>query len=140
MPTRRTFVAAFTFSVLLAAATTKARADVPLDQRPAGPEEWGYRPAEESSSAVNPPSFSWRPQKGIVTWELECRGTVESANSAYRAQVSGMNCALSAQHISARYLHVALSRAAAGRAADQLEHTAHVHRSRQCRGDADATA
>ena len=23
-------------------------------------------------AAVNPPGFSWRPQKGIVSWEVEC--------------------------------------------------------------------
>ncbi len=43
-----------------------------LDERPEGDGEWGYRPAEESVSEVNPPVFSWRPQRGIVSWELEC--------------------------------------------------------------------
>jgi len=47
-----------------------------LDERLAGPDEWGYRPAAGQTLAVTPPGFSWRPQKGIVTWELECgRGT-----------------------------------------------------------------
>ena len=42
-----------------------------LDETPAGEREWGYRPASQSVSAVTPPSFTWRPQKGIVSWELE---------------------------------------------------------------------
>jgi hypothetical protein len=42
-----------------------------LDERAAAPSEWGYRPAEGAVSAVNPPSFSWRPQKGL-TWEIRC--------------------------------------------------------------------
>ena len=43
-----------------------------LDERPATEQEWGYRPGDGSVSAVNPPGFSWRPQSGIVSWELEC--------------------------------------------------------------------
>jgi hypothetical protein len=43
-----------------------------LDERTEAPGEWGYRPAEGAVSAVNPPSFSWRPQKNL-TWEIECQ-------------------------------------------------------------------
>ncbi len=51
-------------------------ADLTLDEAPARDGEWGYRPAPEAVSEVTPPSFSWRPQRGIVSWELECdRGT-----------------------------------------------------------------
>lgn len=42
-----------------------------LDERPAGGGEWGYRPAQGAVSEVNPPSFAWRPGKGL-TWEIEC--------------------------------------------------------------------
>jgi hypothetical protein len=42
-----------------------------LDEKPAVGGEWGYRPGEGTVSAVNPPSFSWRPQKGLA-WEIEC--------------------------------------------------------------------
>ncbi len=49
--------------------------ELKLDERPAEPGEWGYRPAAGAVSQVNPPSFSWRPQKGL-RWEIECaRGT-----------------------------------------------------------------
>jgi len=43
-----------------------------LDETPAGDEEWGYRPEADAVSEVTPPSFCWRPQQGIVSWELEC--------------------------------------------------------------------
>ncbi len=42
-----------------------------LDEKPAADGEWGYRPAEGTQSAVNPPSFSWRPQRGL-RWEIQC--------------------------------------------------------------------
>jgi len=45
--------------------------ELKLDERPAEPGEWGYRPAAGAVSQVNPPSFSWRPQKEM-TWEIEC--------------------------------------------------------------------
>jgi len=43
-----------------------------LEEGPAGDNEWGYRPAEGASLGISPPSFCWRPQEGIVAWELEC--------------------------------------------------------------------
>ncbi len=43
-----------------------------LDERAAGAGEWGYRPADGAVSAVTPPAFSWRPQPGVVRWELHC--------------------------------------------------------------------
>ncbi len=45
---------------------------LPLDQAPAGPGEWGYRPGHETVSAVNPPAFCWRPQQDITGWEVQC--------------------------------------------------------------------
>jgi Domain of unknown function (DUF4962)/Heparinase II/III-like protein len=43
-----------------------------LNERPAEPGEWGYRPAEASVSQTDPPSFAWRPEDGL-TWEIECK-------------------------------------------------------------------
>ena len=34
-------------------------AALPLDQRPARADEWGYRPADGAAVALNPPSFAW---------------------------------------------------------------------------------
>ncbi len=50
-----------------------------LDERPAGEREWGYRPAEGAVSPTNPPAFSWRPQRNIVAWELQCARSSEFA-------------------------------------------------------------
>jgi len=54
-----------------------------LDERPAEPGEWGYRPTAGSMSQVNPPSFSWRPQQGL-TWEVSCSGTEGNANIRFQ--------------------------------------------------------
>ncbi len=55
-----------------------------LDEDPARPGEWGYRPAEGSVSPTDPPSFSWRPMDGM-TWEIECICTSGSEDDDYRA-------------------------------------------------------
>jgi hypothetical protein len=67
-------------AVLLAGA--RAEAQSRLDETPAGPGEWGYRPAEGSVLAVTPPGFSWRPQKGIVRWEIEVSANDEALFTA----------------------------------------------------------
>ena len=58
---------------------TSVGQELKLDERPAEPGEWGYRPAAGTVSGVNPPSFSWRPQQGL-TWEVSCIGNQQSAN------------------------------------------------------------
>jgi len=62
---------------------TKAGQELKLDERPAEPGEWGYRPAAGSVSQVNPPSFSWRPQQGL-TWEVVCSGNRPYANLSFQ--------------------------------------------------------
>ncbi|MBN1803816.1 MAG: DUF4962 domain-containing protein [Sedimentisphaerales bacterium] len=69
--------------------------ELKLDERPAEPGEWGYRPIEPgewgyhlatgSVSMVNPPSFSWRPQKDM-TWEIECAIDSNFNKITYRAE------------------------------------------------------
>jgi hypothetical protein len=63
------------FALLLL--TAQAAAPIPLDQSPASPSQWGYRPDDRSRSQVNPPNFSWRPQSAVVRWQLQWgpRGT-----------------------------------------------------------------
>ncbi len=68
--------------LMLAAASAQGQT-VKLDQRPAEPGQWGYRPAAGSVSQVNPPSFSWRPQTGL-TWEIECSNDAEFKKIEYR--------------------------------------------------------
>ncbi len=47
-------------------------ATLPLDETPARQSEWGYRPVDQAVSQTNPPNFAWRPQRGIVRWQLQC--------------------------------------------------------------------
>ena len=69
--TLKVLAAVIALVVLLVVPGLAAVEYLTLDERPAVGGEWGYRPAEGAVSAVNPPSFSWRPQKGM-TWEIEC--------------------------------------------------------------------
>ncbi|MFG0261355.1 MAG: DUF4962 domain-containing protein, partial [Novipirellula sp. JB048] len=62
-----------------------------LDERPPTSREWGYRPESGTVSAVNPPSFSWRPQAKVATWEIECARDPEFATTDYRADGITMN-------------------------------------------------
>jgi hypothetical protein len=57
-----------------------------LDEREGGDGEWGFRPVENAPSETNPPSFSWRPQRGIVVWEIECSRGEKPGKAEYRAQ------------------------------------------------------
>ena len=67
-----------------------------LDEKPAVGGEWGYRPSEGTVSAVNPPSFSWRLQKGL-TWEIKCTGTQPYANISFHWTDIGFNVYCPAQ-------------------------------------------
>ncbi|MBN2310409.1 MAG: DUF4962 domain-containing protein [Candidatus Hydrogenedentes bacterium] len=44
---------------------------VELDESPAKAGEWGYRPADGTEPALNPPGFSWRPCDGAASYTLE---------------------------------------------------------------------
>jgi hypothetical protein len=44
---------------LAALLSLTATAALPLDQRPARPDEWGYRPADGATVPLNPPTFTW---------------------------------------------------------------------------------
>lgn len=56
---------------LLLSAACSPGAELKIDDRPGAPGEWGFHPEEKGLSPVNPPAFSWRPQKGAVSYELE---------------------------------------------------------------------
>ena len=72
-------------SILLLCAASGLGAEITLDERPAEPGEWGYRPADGEVSQVNPPSFSCRPQRGL-TWEIQCAHDVSFEKIAYDAK------------------------------------------------------
>ena len=42
-----------------------------LDERPAAPSEWGFRPLERERLERTPPAFSWRPQTQAASYELQ---------------------------------------------------------------------
>ncbi len=78
---------AVVFALLFVVPGFGAAQTLALDERPAEPEEWGYRPADGDVSQVTPPSFSWRPQRGL-TWEIECARDAQFRRIEYR--VSGV--------------------------------------------------
>lgn len=55
--------------VLMSLATAFAQPS--LDETPAEPGDWGYRPATGDTVAVNPPAFSWRPTEGMVGYTVQ---------------------------------------------------------------------
>ncbi len=73
--------------MLLLVPAVAAAEQLVLDEKPAAGGEWDYRPADGDASGVNPPSFSWRPQKGL-SWEIRCAGDAEFKKIEYN--VSGI--------------------------------------------------
>jgi len=72
--------------VLVTLALARAHgAALKLDESPAGPGEWGYRPAAGAVSAIDPPAFSWRPQKEL-TWQLQCSTDRRFASVVYNVE------------------------------------------------------
>ena len=41
-----------------------------VDNRPALPDEWGYRPADGSTAVMNPPSFTWIHDKPAAAYQV----------------------------------------------------------------------
>jgi len=61
----------FPLAALLLAASLPALAALPLDQRPAKPDEWGYRPADGARVTLNPPSFTWIAPANAATYSVQ---------------------------------------------------------------------
>ena len=81
----RLFTGPVGFALLLLVPALAAGQQLRLDERAAAPGEWGYRPADGAVSQVNPPSFSWRSQKGL-TWEIQCARDAKFKEAEYRAK------------------------------------------------------
>lgn len=62
---------ALTICCALLTITADPVAPIRLDESPAGASQWGYRPEPGTLSPVNPPNFIWRPQSGIVRWQVQ---------------------------------------------------------------------
>jgi len=63
-----------------------------MDEAPARPGEWGFRPADGGVSPVDPPGFVWRPQAGATGYELECARDRAFRRDVYRAAEIDYNC------------------------------------------------
>lgn len=56
-----------------------------LDESPAEPGNWGYRPTDGSAPAVNPPGFVWRPQPE-VSYRLQVADSAAFDNIVYEIE------------------------------------------------------
>ncbi len=83
-------IRACVFMACLLGTVTTVSAGIQLDQRPTVPGEWGYRPGDGVVLHVTPPPFTWRPQAGMVRWEIECN-SVRKDGLRYAAEVAEMN-------------------------------------------------
>ena len=72
-------------------ASCAAAGAVRPDETPGGPGQWGFRPVDGGDSAVNPPAFVWRPQRGAASYEFELARTGEFRD-AYRAAGLTYHC------------------------------------------------
>ena len=54
-----------------------------IDQHPAASGEWGYHPVEDVVVDINPPAFSWRPDKNAVSYVMEIAEDADFSDVAY---------------------------------------------------------
>jgi len=83
------FMAVLLTSCMAAPAHAKT---LSVNDSPAVPGEWGFRPAEGEDRRLTPPGFVWRPQKGAAAYELECARDRRFSKSVYRAGGIRYNC------------------------------------------------
>ena len=70
------------FLTALCLATLAAwSAPLTVDNRPAQADEWGYRPADGSTSVMNPPSFTWIHDKRASTYDVQWSRTPDLAKA-----------------------------------------------------------
>ncbi len=73
------------FVVLLVVFVSSARA-VELDESAAEPGTWGYRPADGTNAEMNPPSFTWRPQRNVRGYALQVSDNANFSTLAYEVK------------------------------------------------------
>jgi hypothetical protein len=56
---------------LICGITGASAAEPRIDNRPAKPDEWGYRPADGSAARLNPPSFTWLHEASARTYTIQ---------------------------------------------------------------------
>ena len=55
-----------------------------VDETPAQPGEWGFRP-ENVTTEETPPAFVWRPQENAVAYDIQCARVADFAEIGYEA-------------------------------------------------------
>lgn len=56
-----------------------------IDERPAQPGEWGFRP-ENVTTEETPPAFVWRPQENAASYDIQCARGADFSRIAYEAK------------------------------------------------------
>ena len=56
-----------------------------IDERPAQPGEWGFRP-ENVTTEETPPAFVWRPQENAASYDIQCARGADFSKIAYEAK------------------------------------------------------
>ena len=75
-------IACCVVSGLCLAASSAWCAALKVDNRPAQPDEWGYRPADGSTAVMNPPSFTWIHDKRAAAYDVQWARTPDFADAA----------------------------------------------------------
>ncbi len=77
----------------MALSVSALAADAPkLNDAPGKPGEWGFRPADGSTSAMTPPGFTWRPQKSAASYTIQCARDAAFKRVEYEAKGITYNC------------------------------------------------
>ena len=69
-------------------ALTVAAAPLKIDNRPAQPDEWGYRPADGSTAVMNPPSLTWVHDKRAAAYDVQWSRTPDFAGAATATNIA----------------------------------------------------
>lgn len=74
-------------AALCAACCGNATGAIALDESPAEPEAWGFRPDTAYPPELNPPSFTWRPVKDAAAYRIEV-----AADAAFQQVIHEAAC------------------------------------------------
>jgi len=83
-------------SVCLLVASSLEAAQLTIDNRPANPDEWGYRPADGAVVRLTPPSLTWLPEREAVSYTVQW---AQQADFAQAETVSGIPWPTYAHHV-----------------------------------------
>ena len=90
-------------ALMVVSVMATASAAPEFDDTPAGPGEWGFRPAEGRELQSNPPGFSWRPQKNAASYLLQVARDEGCADVVYEAAVQAYSVHCPPQTLPAVY-------------------------------------